>query len=121
MSSITAIQSAICETIAEHNFNYAHEAQLQEGLALALTGAGFGVYREVRLGDRDRIDLLIGRVGIEVKVAGQATRVLEQLARYAEHDRIGALILVTNRFRHDPPGMLNGKPVEVVTLLVGGL
>jgi alkanesulfonate monooxygenase SsuD/methylene tetrahydromethanopterin reductase-like flavin-dependent oxidoreductase (luciferase family) len=52
----------------------------------------------------------VGTAGIEVKIAGQPGRVVEQLRRYAEHDRIDELVLVTSRVRHQAPGALNGKP-----------
>lgn len=71
--------------------------------------------REVRLAPRDRIDLLVGRVGVECKVAGNAESVLRQLRRYAESDRIDALILVTSRAAHSRmPATVGGKPLHVV-------
>lgn len=119
--SVGYIVAVIVSSIQGHRFNYANEDQLQEGLAAMLAGEGFDVEREVRLSGRDRIDLLVGDVGIEVKVAGQAGRVLAQLTRYAEHDRIGALVLVTTRVSHDAPPRINGKPVALVSLVSAGL
>lgn len=97
--------------------SYANEDELQAGLAAALTEAGYEVQREVRLTPRDRIDLLVGDVGIEVKIAGDYARVNRQLERYAASDQVASLILVTNRHRHNPPAAIAGKPVSVVRLL----
>jgi hypothetical protein len=108
----------IAEAIRSFNFHYGDEDQLQQGLAEALKSHGFAVEREVRLGPGERIDLLIGRIGIEVKVAGSSSSVARQLARYARHNLDG-LILVTNKLRHAPPGL--SLPVEVVSLTGGSL
>lgn len=107
---------AITAILRRSSLRYASEDELQEAIALALTAAGIDHEREVRLNARDRIDLLAGTVGIEVKVAGDARRVDRQLERYAASDRVDALILVTNRCRHRPPPRIDGKPVTVVLL-----
>jgi len=90
----------IIDVIRAGRFLWSNEAELQAALAEVLTGAGYPVEREVRLGDRDRIDLLVGRVGIEVKVAGWWRDVERQLNRYRESDGLDALILVTARAQH---------------------
>ena len=100
-------------------FRYHDEDCLQAGLAEAFTAAGHAVAREVRLSGRDRLDLLTGRIGIEVKIAGQADAVLRQLTRYAQSDLIDELVLVTTRARHRAlPDTVGGKPLTVVQ--VGG-
>lgn len=111
----------IAAIVRRSRLRYANEDELQEGLAAALTAAGARVEREVRLTSRDRIDLLVGTIGIEVKIAGDARRVERQLERYAASDRVTDLILVTNRARHTPPGMIDGKPVTRILLLGAGL
>jgi hypothetical protein len=103
--------------IRAHHFRYSDEDQLQGALASALLSIGFDVQREVRLDGASRIDLLVGRVGVEVKVAGTVESVTRQLRRYADHDRIGGIVLVTTRVRHrQVPRSLSGKPVAVVSL-----
>lgn len=101
----------IVRTIQATRFRYANEDQLQQGLAEAL--ASFDPVREVRLDARNRIDLVCGPVGVEVKVAGNAETVTRQLARYAPH--FDALVLVTTRLAHrDVPNRIGGKVVRVV-------
>lgn len=112
----------VVETLRSYRFSTADEDELQQAIADVLERAGLDPEREHRLGARDRIDLLVERVGIEVKVAGAARAVERQLARYAESDEIDALILVTSRARHiTVPTSLNGKPVVVVSLVGGAV
>lgn len=75
------------------------------------------VEREVRLSPGDRIDFLIdGRIGIEVKLNAQRPNdVIAQLGRYARHERIEALILLSNRAVDLVP-MIGGKPTFNVSL-----
>lgn len=110
----------ILDVLAAHRFSYASEDDLQQGLASALAAAGHLVEREVRLDNRSRIDLLVDRVGIEVKVAGKTRSVLSQLQRYAWSDRLDGLVLVTGCVRHRFPPKLCGKPLEVF-LIAGTL
>lgn len=112
---VTGADVAAAITLA--HFVYRAEDQLQEGIAAALTAAGMPVTREVRLTARDRVDLLTGRVGVEVKVAGAADAVLRQLQRYATSDRIDELVLVTTRAHHRAlPTQIGGKPLTVIAL-----
>lgn len=103
----------ICALLATFRFSFAHEDDLQRGIAQALHSLDLTPEREVRLGSAGRIDLLLDGIGIEVKVTGQPRRVEAQLERYAERDEIRGLVLVTTRARHRPPSVLAGKPCRV--------
>lgn len=116
-----ATTEAALDVVHAHRFRHATEDELQQGLAEALAAAGYRVEREARLNTRDRIDLLVDAVGVEVKIAGIPRDVERQLERYALSDRVRALVLVTNRARHRPPTTMNGKPVAVASLLGAGL
>lgn len=91
----------------------ADEKRLQCEMADAFTAAGLPFEREVRLSQRDVIDFVLdGGTGIEVKVKGGKRDIFHQVERYAEHDAISELLLVTNV----PMGMpeeVCGKPVYV--------
>lgn len=103
-------------------FRFVDEEELQRGIAAELTYWKTPFHREVRLSPRDRIDFLCAAgVGIEVKVQGTAAKARAQLERYAKHDQIRGLILVTNRCQVAAglPTELNGKPLRVVQLLGG--
>jgi hypothetical protein len=113
--TITAL--AVAELLRAHRYQFAHEDGLQAGVAEALTAAGLSVRREVRLSRRDRLDVMVHGVGVEVKVAGGADRVLGQLQRYAGHDRVAELVLVTTLARHRVlPDLIGGKPLAIVHL-----
>lgn len=112
---VTAEQ--VTTAIRAHRYHYAHEDGLQAGITEALTGAGLPARREVRLAPRDRLDVLAGGVGIEVKVAGSPDSVLGQLQRYATSEQITALVLVTTVARQRAmPEQVGGKPLSVIYL-----
>lgn len=118
-SAVQQRMDAVSRVLRGHRYVYASEGELQQQLADVLAGAGVPVAREVRLTPRDRIDLLAGDVGIEVKVKG-ARVPLRQLQRYAAHPRVAGLLLVTTRAAELPP-TIGGKPAGVVSLLTNGL
>lgn len=114
MSKSKPSHSDVAAEIRRHEYHYSGEADLQAGLWVVLSPIP-GAAREVRLGSRDRIDFLVGRVGVEVKVGGTLAEVVRQLLRYAERDEIDSLVLVTTQQRHrGAPRELNGKPVLVI-------
>ncbi len=106
----------LVEHISSARFNFTSEAELQAGLAQHL--AGFKPQVEVRLNEKDRVDLVVEDIGIEVKVDGSRADVLRQLHRYANSGVLGALILVTNRTRHTVPPTINGIPVILISLVL---
>jgi len=116
MSALDQVSSAI----RGHRFRYSDEEDLQEGIAAVLTAAGLDVQREVILDERDRIDLLVGSVGIEVKVAGSAEDALRQLVRYAQHPEIEQLVLVTSQYQRLPK-VAGGKPLTTISLALAAL
>lgn len=117
MTDVFGEIAQITAAIRANRFRYSCEDRLQEGIALALGDAGIAAEREFRLGSADRIDMLAGRVGIEVKVAGTPGAVARQLRRYAASPDLDALVLVTTRARHRSiAGEMDGKPVSVVFL-----
>lgn len=115
----------VCAVLGATHFRYANELQLHESIAARLNVAGIPVAdtdREVKLNATDRPDFLLGGLCVEVKVDGDTRAVWRQLTRYAAHDRVTELLLVTTRARHlrGAPTVLNGKPVTVM-LIRGGL
>ncbi len=108
----------IADCLRHARFNFNSEAELQSGVQRFLS-AKYTVQAEVELSRMDRIDFLIGGIGIELKVDGSRADVIRQLHRYAQSDRIEALILVTSRTRHnDMPETINGKPLRVISLVL---
>lgn len=112
--------AAIAAVLRGHRYLFDDEIELQDGLEDALSANGIAGEREVRLSSRDRIDFLIGRVGIEVKIGGNVDSLVRQLTRYAHSDQIDELIAVVSRPKLSAvPGTVAGVPVQVV--FVGGV
>jgi hypothetical protein len=107
---------AVLGAIAARRYVHNNEDQLQAALADALEDAGYPVQREVILSPTDRIDLLVDRVGIEVKVKGTFVAVAGQLLRYARSDLVDELVLVTTVPAHDMPDVIGGKPLQTLHL-----
>lgn len=117
-AAVTVGQVAAAITAGRYICN--REAEYQAAIAAALTHAALPGVREVRLGARDRLDLLCGTVAIEVKTAGGDVAVLRQLQRYAAHPEITGLVLATTRVAHTSlPDEVGGKPLLVVLLRAG--
>lgn len=107
-------RSAIIDAIRACRFCWSTEDELQQGVAAALEAAGYIAAREVRLNAHDRIDLVVGRIGIEVKTAGTWRDVRRQLERYARSGRFDTLVLVTTRPTHRRIGAdIAGIPFHV--------
>lgn len=88
--------------------------QLSIGESLGLLGLKFE--REVRLSPKDRIDFFVeGRIGIEAKVRCNKRAIFRQLTRYAEHDIVSSLILITST-PIGLPAELNGKLLYYVSV-----
>lgn len=110
----TGAGEAIADVLRGVRFSYSSEDQLQRGIASAFNRAGLVFRREVKLSDADRIDFLVGSTGVEVKVTGSVDNVTRQLARYAAHDSVRELVLVTTVARHDTiPRVIAGVSVRV--------
>lgn len=106
----------IIRTLGSRRFSLTDEKKTQEEIEAALIETGIPVSREVRLGDGDIIDFVCAdTIGIECKLKGGRRAIYEQVRRYAQHDSISTLILVTN-VPTGFPEEINGKPVYVVNL-----
>lgn len=90
----------VADLIARTRFHAADEATLQAGIAEVLRQAGAPVAREVRLTARERIDFLIGRLGVEVKIKGSVHDVRRQLIRYAATGALDEILLISTHVTH---------------------
>ncbi|MEX5600717.1 hypothetical protein [Pseudophaeobacter sp. C1-32P7] len=109
--------------IESSRVNVTNEAAAQDAIHVALQRTGLDIAREVRLSARDRIDILSGGVGIEVKVKSRQSRreIFKQLERYAEHDEVQALVLATAAAWPGNISEVKGKPLLVASLTRGWL
>jgi hypothetical protein len=108
--------------IRANRYRFSDEKGLQDGLEQVLVQLGLRFEREARIAPGEVPDFLLeDGTAIEVKVDGSLSAVTRQLHRYAQHERVRALLLVTTRWTHARmPESMNGKPVRVLPLL-GGL
>lgn len=90
----------IAELIHHAKFTYRNEVDLHRGLNALFVMAGLRVTPEAVLAAGERIDFIIGPIGIEVKIKGSTPQVLAQLQRYADTGKVRKLILVTSRAKH---------------------
>lgn len=111
----------ILAALARRRFTFKTEEDLYPLLAEVFEGAGLAYRKQAQLSPEDRIDFMLGTVGVEVKVKGGLAEVTRQLHRYAQHESVSGLVLVTSKARHTGvPSWLNNKPVAVHPLFVGG-
>lgn len=107
----------VAEVLGRYKFSHQCEEELQSAIASALTDSSVEFEREVELSKTDRIDFLVGTVGIEVKIKGSPTEVARQLNRYVQSPKIESLLLVTAKSSHRGlPSSLNGKQIKVLYL-----
>lgn len=122
MSHPVLLARRIAALIEQAAIDVTTELAAQRGIREALERDGIDVAAEVPLNPRDRIDLLAGRVGIEVKIRGGSRRgILRQLERYAEADQVGALVLASGGSWPRTVDAVNGKPLFFASLTLGWL
>jgi len=107
--------------ISSARLDLSTEGAVQRGLARLLREERVPYEAEVVLAPSDRIDFVIGRVGIEVKIGQSRRAILRQLERYAASDRVDAILLVSSAPFPSSGFELNGKPVHIVSLSTGWL
>jgi len=118
--SLDAIAEGITAALQRHPPRAANEAELQAILWDHLQAIDRRTVREHVLTRADRIDFLLGRVGIEVKVKGSSADVTRQLWRYADSPQIDGLLLVTTKREHrrviGESATFKGKPVLMLCI-----
>ncbi len=93
----------------------AEERKLADNFETILRNDRTEYQREHDLGAGDRVDFFVnGNLAVEIKTNGSYTAVLQQLSRYAQHDQVRGVLLVTTRAEHKrmPPELAN-KPLIV--------
>lgn len=94
---VLAAREAVCAALSRYRFTGRNERAYQDAIESVLTDCGLEVEREVILTPQDRIDFMVGGLGIEVKTDDTRARVIRQLGRYAGHERVQALLLVSSK------------------------
>lgn len=105
--------SYIVGLLRQYKIPTANELDMQDMVERILKHRGVEYSREHVLSARDRVDFFCGGVAVECKVAGSPADVLVQLQRYAEHESVLELVLVTSRGNHAFEATVNGKQLAV--------
>jgi len=112
------------DQLAQFPLRIGHEKRAQADLEQHLVNSGIPFAREVALNDKDFPDFVIdteaGAVVVELKIRAQRKRIFKQLERYAQHDRVIALILVTAT-PMGLPDTIHDKPAMVLSIGQGWL
>lgn len=111
------ILTQIATLLQSYRYNFADERTLQDGLEHVI-GQHWEYQREYELSTTDRPDFWLPEFGIaiEVKIGGPTTAVIRQLHRYASHEEVNGILLVSTCMRHRVPETMNDKPVMKVYL-----
>jgi hypothetical protein len=110
-SGLTARELA--RRLGRYRFPVSVEKAMQDAVESALLAEKLEFRREVTRG-ADRIDFVVGSVGVELKVKGSAGEVQRQLERYALWEDLTELVLVTSKGAHRAlPSVVGGKPLIV--------
>lgn len=97
------------------------EAVLQADIETVLKQHEVSYVREKSLGPKDRPDFICdAEIVIEAKARYGKRAIFRQLERYAAHETVGGIILVTNTAL-GMPARINGKPIYVVSVGLGSL
>lgn len=117
MNGVTTSANEIMVLIRRHRFDLSNEKTTQQQLADIFQAHGVVFEREKRLAARDIVDFLVqGGIAVEVKLHGaKKMSVFRQLRRYATHDEVNELVLVTNLSMGLPPE-IEGKPAYYASL-----
>jgi hypothetical protein len=109
-----SLAADIVDAICSVRIPSAKESAMQETVERVLSARGMAFVREHRFSEDDRIDFLVGSIGVECKISGSIFSVAEQLERYARHSNVQCLILVTSANRHFSINGLREKPLVIV-------
>ncbi|RRJ54856.1 hypothetical protein EHV15_35370 [Paenibacillus oralis] len=112
------------EKLQLQRFSVAQEKQTQYEVEQFMLHANVAFEREKRLSAQDIPDFYIpskyGCIVLEVKNRYSKRAIYRQLERYAVHENVKGLILLTGTSMH-LPGIINDKPAIVVSLGAGWL
>lgn len=113
---------ALSQIVRRGRFNLLDEKrQTQRQIAGALLAAGIPFQREVRLSEGDIVDFVVGEgIAVEVKIKGAKKAIYRQLERYASHDCVHRIVLLSAQ-AISLPATIGGKPASCMSLSMGWL
>lgn len=111
------LQDAITKALLSARIRYNNERELQDLMQARLATVSADIEREFILSRKDRPDFFWPEHGIaiEAKIDRGASATFRQLVRYAQHDRVKAVILCRHR-RIDIPDHINAVLIRQIPL-----
>ena len=110
--------ASLKKLLSNQAYTITEERLIQDKIEAVLNTKKVQHLREAHLTKRDRIDFLVGTIGIEVKLKTPVTQVTRQLHRYAQSDLISELLLITTSpSLAQIPKEFNNKPIHVLLLI----
>lgn len=112
----------VSDLLARYRIAGMSESVVQGQIERVLLSEGVDFRREVEIAKGDRIDFMVGSVGIEVKTKGSRAQIIRQLARYVRNEQVEEIILAatSRRILASAPDEITGMPITK-HLLQGGL
>lgn len=106
----------IMQILCSGSYRLGTERILQDDVEKHLLATKVPHKREYILGPGERVDFLIyGFCAVELKMRANKRSIIRQLERYALHDVVKAIVLVSNTPLALPPLIL-GKPTRFISL-----
>jgi hypothetical protein len=101
-------------TLRRARLRVSNESALQKSIQDVLDEMGVDYGREVRLSAADRPDFMVGSIAIEAKCRYAKKSIYRQIERYAAHDQVSAIVLVSGTAM-GMPATINGKPIHFIS------
>ena len=121
MSPNTDLINKLIQVIHRSKVSLTDEKITQVQISDILTANDIPHVREYRLSDDDIVDFLVDdSLAVEIKIKGQKRAIYRQLQRYASHEQIKGLVLLTG-VSMGLPEEINGKPSYIGSLSRGWL
>jgi len=117
------VPASVASLLCGFRIRFADELDVQLAIAEILDRNCIAYQREFRLSPHERLDFLLtdSSIAIEIKIKGRTAELVRQLERYAGHEFIAGLVLVTTRRLQaaQMPDSIKSKPLAVA--MIGGL
>ena len=110
-----AVVPQIIEILSRCAFDQSSEKRMQDGVAEILKANDIDFIKEHQFSRKDRMDFFIPKlgIGIECKIKGGEVALIGQVLRYAQHEEVKEIMVVTTK-HHNLPLTANFKPVHVI-------
>ena len=106
----------LAEYLYGRTYRLGSERLMQDDVERAFKQDEIEYEREKVLGPGDRVDFLVGGIALELKIKGRPAQIVKQIERYATHDAVDSIVLLTNVPMPRIPRLHQAKPCYVVSL-----